>query len=397
MEVRNLQLKNKVAALAEIAGIGADQAGCRLMAPKGVYRVLKVTGLTPVQANILKQEMLAKGAEAAVARGVINGSIQQTSVLLMGTLKQYDALLAKLEMQCFGLPMLAGQIKEVLQNLEGCIPYCLYCRGKELVLGERTLVMGILNVTPDSFSDGGLFFDPGKAVEQALQMVEEGADIIDLGGESTRPGYVPVKPEEELKRVIPVLEKIIEKVPVPVSIDTSKAEVARQALEAGACIVNDQWAFRADLRMPEIMARYGAAVIFMHNQRGTKYKDMMGEMIHYFRESMAVAEQAGIERGKIIIDPGIGFGKTVEQNLETMRRLPELACLGLPVLVGTSRKSMIGKTLDLPIDQRLEGTAATVALSIAGGADVVRVHDVKEMARVVKMTDAIVRRHFTNV
>lgn len=363
------------------------------MAPKGVYRILKVTGLTPVQANILKQEMLAKGAEAAVARGVINGSIQQTDVLLMGTLKQYDALLTKLKMQPFGLSLLAEQVKKVLQNLEGRLPYCLRCRDKNLFFGERTLVMGILNVTPDSFSDGGLFFDPGKAVEHALQIVEEGADIIDLGGESTRPGHIPVKPEEELKRVIPVLEKIRARVPVPVSIDTSKAEVARQALEAGAHIVNDQWAFHADPRMPAIVARYGAAVIFMHNQRGMEYKDMMGEMIHYFRESMAKAEQAGIEREKIIIDPGIGFGKTVEQNLETMRRLPELACLGQPLLVGTSRKSMIGKTLDLPVDQRLEGTAATVALSIAGGADIVRVHDVKEMVRVVKMTDAIVRRH----
>lgn len=392
MEVRNIYLKNTASALAEIAGVGANQVGCVLMAPKGVHRVLKVTGLTTVQANILKQEMLAVGAEAALARGVVNCSVRETDVLLMGTLKHYNMLLAKLKMQAFGLPALAGSIKEVIQNLEERAPYTLDARDKKLVLGARTLVMGILNVTPDSFSDGGKFLDPGKALERALQMVEEGADIIDVGGESTRPGYTAVQSEEEVKRVVPIIEKIADKVRAIISVDSCKAEVARQALEAGAHIVNDQWALQADSQMPNIVARYNAAVVIMHNQQGTVYKDMMGEIVRYFRESMVIAEQAGIDRNKIIIDPGIGFGKTVEQNLETINRLPELVCLGQPVLVGTSRKSVIGKTLDLPVDQRREGTAATVVMSIAGGADIIRVHDVKEMARVARMTDAIVRR-----
>ncbi len=393
MEVRNLFLKNEREALEQIFAVGADKLGGRLMASKGVFRVLKLSGLTPVQANILKQEMLARGAEAAVNRGVIDGSAAKTDVLLMGTLNQYKAVLPKLKMQAFGLPKLADQIEEVLDNLEKR-PTRLLCRDRDLYLGERTLVMGILNITPDSFSDGGVNMDPGEAEERAFQMVEEGADIIDVGGESTKPGHTPVTLQEELKRVMPVLKRISGKIPVPVSIDTSKAETARQSLETGVRIVNDQRAFRGDPQMPNIVARYGAAVILMHNQQGTEYKDMLGEMVRYFRESMDIAEAAGINRDAIIIDPGIGFGKTVEGNLEAILKLPELACLGRAVLVGASRKSVIGKVLDLPVDQRLEGTAVTVALSIAGGADIVRVHDVREMARVVKMTDAIVRRNF---
>ncbi|KUK84316.1 MAG: Dihydropteroate synthase, partial [Desulfofundulus kuznetsovii] len=314
-------------------------------------------------------------------------------VVLMGTLNQYKDVLLKLKMQAFGLPRLADQIEKVLNNLEKR-PAKLSCRDRELYLGKRTLIMGILNITPDSFSDGGIYSDPGKAEERAFQMVEEGADIIDVGGESTRPGYTPVSLEEEIERVMPVLKRLSGKIRVPVSIDTSKAEMARQSLEMGVQIVNDQQAFRGDPQMPGIVARYGAAVIIMHNQQGTEYKDMLGEMVHYFRESIDIAEAAGIKRDAIVIDPGVGFGKTVEGNLEAILRLPELACIGRPVLVGTSRKSVIGKVLDLSVDQRLEGTAVTVALSIAGGADIVRVHDVKEMARVVKMADAIVRRNF---
>ncbi|NHM26511.1 dihydropteroate synthase [Desulfofundulus sp. TPOSR] len=392
VQVRNIEIKNRAQALEEIAAVGADQAGCRLMAPKAVHRVLKISGLTPVQANILKQEMLAKGGEAAVARGVVEHAVDKTDVLLMGTLKQFDALLAKLKLQPFGLAALGEEIRRVLQHLEGRPARRLSCRGKELVLGERTLVMGILNVTPDSFSDGGRFSDPSRAVEHAHRLVEDGADIIDLGGESTRPGYTPVTAEEEMRRVIPVLEKLVQEISVPISVDTTKAAVAREALEIGAHIINDQWALRADPEMAAVVARYDAPVILMHNQKGTEYKDLMGDIIRFFRESIALALEAGISPEKIIIDPGIGFGKTVEQNLEVMNRLSELACLGLPVLLGTSRKSMIGRTLDLPVDQRVEGTAATVAVGIAAGVDIVRVHDVREMVRVARMTDAMVRR-----
>lgn len=392
IRVYSVMVGNKEEAFRVLSSVGADEAGCRYMTPKAVHRLIMLDGVQPRQANIIKQEMLGKGGEAAVARGVVDCSVTESRVLLMGTLKQYEAFLAKLKSQPFGLAGLAARIKEAINGQEGFRPFDLDCRGKVLRLGERTLVMGVLNVTPDSFSDGGRFYDHGLALERAGQMVANGADIIDLGGESTRPGHTPVGEEEELSRVIPVLKRMVAEIPVPISIDTTKTAVARQALEAGAHILNDQWSFRADPAMAGLAAEYGAPVVLMHNQKGTGYRDLTGDIVEYFRESIDTASGAGIPRDKIIIDPGFGFGKTPEQNLEVLRRLKELRCLGLPILIGTSRKSMIGKVLDLPVNQRVEGTAATVALGIANGADIVRVHDVKEMARVARMTDAVLGR-----
>ena len=390
--VRNLEINSREQALYEIALTGADPAGVKYMAPKAVHRVLKVYDLKPRQANILKQEMLSKGGEVAVTRGAVDNSVAQTDVLLMGTLRQYRDLIKKLRSQPFGLAQLGDRLSEVLDNLEGRQVRTLNCQGKEMIIGNRTLIMGILNVTPDSFSDGGLWFDPGRAVEQARQMVAEGADIIDLGGESTRPGHTPVGAEEELRRVMPVLEVLVREIDVPISVDTFKSDVASRALAAGASMINDQWALRADPGMAAVVASYGVPVILMHNQQGTIYRDLMGDMVQYFEESIATASSAGVPGEQIIIDPGIGFGKTLAQNLEVMRRLRELGSLGHPVILGTSRKSMIGKTLDLPVDQRIEGTAAAVSLGIVYGADIVRVHDVKEMARVARMTDAMLGR-----
>jgi|Deesub1362A_J573_1020465.scaffolds.fasta_scaffold00112_75 dihydropteroate synthase len=388
VEVGNLREAQEL-----VARVGADDAGCALMAPKAVHRLLKVTGLTPVQANIIKQEMLARGGEAAVARGVVDQSVPRTDVLLMGTRKQFAAFLEKMGRQPFGLAKLGEKIGRVLENLERT-PRGLYCRGKLLPLGERTLVMGILNVTPDSFSDGGRYVDPESALERARAMVAQGADIIDLGGESTRPGHEPVGVEEELSRVMPVLSRLVAELDVPVSIDTSKTAVARRALEAGAHLVNDQWAL-ADEGMAELVAEYGVPVVLMHNQRGTEYTDLVGDIIGYFEERMEKAMRAGIVPDRIILDPGFGFGKTPEQNLAVLRRLREFRSLGCPLLIGTSRKSTIGKVLDLPVDDRVEGTAASVAVGIARGADMVRVHDVREMVRVARMTDAIVRGSWT--
>lgn len=391
IRVYGIEVNNQEQAVRILASVGADQAGCRWMAPKMVHRLVMLEGVRPEQANIIKQEMLGKGGEAAVARGVVSCSVDETKVLLMGTLKQYGALMAKLRLQPYGLPDLADRIEQVITGRAGNPPGGMDCRGITIRVGEKTLIMGILNVTPDSFSDGGSYLDRGAAVAKAKQMVADGADIIDLGGESTRPGHVPVDAEEELARVIPVLKELVKEVPVPVSIDTSKAAVARLALESGAHMLNDQWALRADPAMAGLAAEYGVPIVLMHNQEGTGYSDLTGDMIAYFQESINLALGAGMDRKKIIIDPGIGFGKTAGQNLEALRRLRELRCLGLPVLIGTSRKSTIGKVLDLPVEQRVEGTAATVAVGIANGADIVRVHDVKEMARVARMTDAIVR------
>jgi len=282
-----------------------------------------------------------------------------------------------------------------------------------LAWGQRTYVMGILNLTPDSFSGDGLLAAStegnGNAVEQARRFLAAGADILDIGGESTRPGSQPVEAEEELHRVLPAIRAIAAEFPQALlSIDTCKAVVAEEALKAGASIVNDVWGLRADPDLAAAAARAGAAVVLMHNRSkpanvevrerlgkayaGAEYRDLLEDVKRELLESVGLARAAGIPDEHIILDPGIGFGKTVAQNLELIDRLDEVRALGFPVLLGPSRKSFIGYTLDLPPDQRVEGTAAAVAVGITRGADLVRVHDVEPMVRVARMTDALVRR-----
>jgi len=274
--------------------------------------------------------------------------------------------------------------------------YVLPCRGLELEVGKRTLIMGVLNLTPDSFSDGGLFKDVDSAVAHATRMLQEGADIVDVGGESTRPGAEPVSAEEELGRVEPVLRRLLEEVNAPVSIDTHKASVAERCLEMGAHIVNDVTALRGDERMVEVVKQYEAPVVLMH-MKGTPrtmqvnpvYADVVAEIKKFLGERMAFAEGRGVSREMLILDPGMGFGKTTQHNLEIVRRLWELRELGCPVLVGPSRKSFIGDVLGLPVHERLDGTIATVVLCIVSGGDIVRVHDVKRVARAARLADAV--------
>ena len=264
------------------------------------------------------------------------------------------------------------------------------------VWGSRTYVMGVVNMTPDSFSGDGVGLDVETAVSQALQFVAWGVDMVDVGGESTRPpsfysGVEPVSADEELTRVIPVITALASALRVPISVDTSKAEVAGQAVAAGASMINDVWGLRRDPEMAMVAVETGVPVILMHNQDGTEYDHLVPDVIGSLRDLMDSALDAGIPEERILLDPGIGFGKTAEQSLELLRNLRKFESLGRPILTGTSRKSSIGKVLELPVEDRIEGTAATVALSIAGGADIVRVHDVKEMVRVARMSDAIVR------
>ncbi|MEK7248015.1 MAG: dihydropteroate synthase [Chloroflexota bacterium] len=271
--------------------------------------------------------------------------------------------------------------------------------GREFVWGSRTYVMGIVNVTPDSFSGDGLAHDQNAAIHQALQMREDGADIIDVGGESTRPGFAEVDAEEEARRVLPVIERLAREFDLPVSVDTYKGSVAKSAIDAGATLVNDVHGFlspdgRPSGREPviaRVAAEAGVPAVAMYYHRGRPFIDTIGNIMAGLQESFAVAREQGLPDERIIIDPGFNFGWKDEQALEMLRRLGELRVLGRPILVGTSRKSTIGNVLGLPVEERLEGTAATVAISIANGADIVRVHDVKEMARVARMTDAIVR------
>ena len=260
--------------------------------------------------------------------------------------------------------------------------------GRQFAWGSRTYVMGIVNVTPDSFSGDGLGDDRAAAVAQGLRMVQEGADMVDVGGESTRPGHVPINVAEEISRTEDVVRRLSRESRVPVSIDTYKLEVAEAAVAAGATMLNDVWGLTRSPAMAELAARNGCALVLMHNQDGTEYTgDLMEEIKRFLRASVAIATQAGVPPERIMIDPGIGFGKTAEQNWEVMRRLHELRDLGQPVLIGTSRKSFIGKLLDLPVTERMEGTAATVTAAILRGADIVRVHDVREMMRVVRVAD----------
>ncbi|MFQ5861028.1 MAG: dihydropteroate synthase [Dehalococcoidia bacterium] len=270
------------------------------------------------------------------------------------------------------------------------------CGGREFRWGERTYIMGILNVTPDSFSGDGLAGRPQEALEQAIRFEAEGADIIDVGAESTRqslgvPGSTPVEAQEELRRLLPVLELLTSRVKLPISVDTYKSEVARRALEAGAVMLNDVWGLNADPQLAYLAAQFGVPLVLMHNQRGTRYRDLLADITSSLRDSVQKAQEAGVPREHIILDPGIGFGKNAEQSIEVLRRLEEVKALGYPLLVGTSRKSHIGAVLDLPVEERLEGTAATVAIAITKGADIVRVHDVQAMVRVARMSDAVVR------
>jgi len=264
------------------------------------------------------------------------------------------------------------------------------CGNMEFRWGQRTYVMGIVNVDPYSFSGDGLR-DAESAIAQGKRFAAEGADIIDVGGESTRPGFEPVSADEEMRRVMPVIERLAGELSVPVSIDTYKSEVARRAVAAGARMINDVWELKRDPKLARVAAEAGVPLVISQNQRESRFHDFLSELIASLKKSMQIALDAGVAWDNIIIDPGVGFGKTVEQNVEIVRRLAELKALGRPILLGTSRKSFIGHVLDLPVDQRLEGTAATVAIGIANGADMVRVHDVAQMVRVVRMSDAIVR------
>lgn len=377
--------------------IGVDPYGIEAMAPKTLNINILLKDKPCKIANIIKQEILSIGGDAAVARGSIACSIAATDVLIMGTLKQISALIKKIEKQPFGLNLIADDISEILKNnMQN--QYILKTSQREIILGEKTIVMGILNVTPDSFSDGGLFYNSKNALERGLQIIDEGADIIDIGGESSRPGAPSVDAKTELTRVIPIIEKLAKKTKTPISIDTTKAQVARHALAAGAEIVNDIGALNGDKKMAKTVRDAGAAVILMHmrgnpqimQKNNLVYDDLMGDIISYLKTSSEKAMSAGIDKKYLVIDPGIGFGKTAEDNYKIINNLSELKGLGFPIMIGPSRKSFIGKLIGGEPHERIEGTAAAVTAAIINGAQIVRVHDVAAMKRVCAVTDAIV-------
>ena len=392
-----IKIKNLEDAVSIFKKIGVDPYGIDAMASKTININILLESQPCKVANIIKQEMLSVGGDAAVARGSVACSVPASDILIMGTIKQILAMVIKIEKQPFGLNSIAANIRELLKNISQK-EYILKTFRREIQLGKKTLIMGILNVTPDSFSDGGLFYSQQSAIERGLQMVDEGADIIDIGGESSRPGAASVSENTELKRVLPVIGRLVKQIKIPISIDTKKAQVARLAVGAGAEIVNDISALHADKKMTKTVKDTGAAVILMHMrgnpqnmQKGNLvYNNLMAEIADYLKESSEKALREGIEKDRLVIDPGICFGKTPDDNYKIVKNLSRLQVLGMPIMVGTSRKSFLGKVTGGGPGERMEGTAATVAAAIMNGCHIIRVHDVAVMKKVAVVTDAIV-------
>jgi dihydropteroate synthase len=379
---------------AEISRLGADASDAARWSARSRLRVVRLDAVPSETARALARTMRAVGGDAVVSPQA--ASARPAQCLLIGDDAQFDALWAALSAGAEGLA--AQEIQRARLGFDAPRPGDLRCGDRTLRVGERTLVMGVINATPDSFSGDGLAGDVGAMVARGEEMAAEGADLLDIGGESSRPGAQPMDAATETARVLPVIEALRSRANIPISIDTYKAEVARAALDAGATVINDISALRMDAAMAALAAARGAPVVVMHMlgsprtmQDNPRYDDLMGEIAAYLRDAVDIAERAGVARDQVIVDPGFGFGKTPQHNLEIVRRLRELRSLGQPVLLGPSRKSTIGKVLDLPPGERLEGTLAVVALAIANGADMVRVHDVRAVVRAARMADAVVR------
>jgi len=394
-QVRVISIDDSPSARSEMGKIGVDETGIRLMEKKAIFYSIKLENVKSQAANIIKQEMLSLGGEAAVSRDVMNFSRKKSDVLLLGTDRQFEELVAKLGRQLFGLPLVSQEIKKALSNYQKR-DFRLNFKGHTVQLGKKMLIMGVLNVTPDSFYDGRRYSNSKQAVERALQMVEEGADIIDIGGESSRPGSNPVEEREELERVIPVIKKLASRINAPISIDTYKAGVAKRAINVGASMVNDISALRMDEKMANIVRSSGVPVCLMHMQgtprnmqKNPRYRDVVSEIFTFLRERIEFCEQAGIDMERTIVDPGIGFGKTVLHNLEILKNLDQFKSLGRPIMIGVSRKSFIGKVLRLEPEERLEGSLASAIWCMMKGASILRVHDVRETKRAVTMVEAI--------
>jgi len=360
-------------------------------------RVLCVEDVADAEAAVLAVASAAAGSRFVRAAEAAKPGGSRRPALLAGTSAQYDLLVARLKEHSAEAAVLADHIDRTLRAFEGVASVPWVCRSKRIAIDSHTVIMGIVNLTEDSFSGDGLGGQVDAAVQRGLEFLKAGAEILDLGAESTRPGSLPVPADQEIARLAPVVRELVAATDVPISVDTQKPEVARVALELGASIVNDISGLRSP-GMIETVAEYGAGAVIMHMlgeprtmQVAPHYDNLMGKVFSFLTERLEAAVEAGIEEEALAVDPGFGFGKTVNHNLEILRRLRELHSLGRPVVLGTSRKSTIGKVLGRPPEERLMGTAATCALGIANGAHVLRVHDVPEMVQVAAMTDAVLR------
>lgn len=384
------------AVLDEMRRTGAAEHGVQRMMAKGECLAVALERLSRIQANLLKQEMLAAGGDCAVSRGLCSEEAAETNVLLVGSRRQFADGLARLAEEPFDLAAIAGEIRRALDGY--ALRQFTVCMGpRRITVGPGVAVVGIVNVTPDSFSDGGSFLDPKAAVEHGRRLAAEGADILDVGGESTRPGATEVGEEEELRRVLPVLGALASDPGVPLSIDTRRARVAREAAAAGACLVNDVTGLTGDPAMARTVAETGTGLVLMHilgdpktMQVAPRYDNLMADICRFLRRGLAAAREAGVAEDHILVDPGIGFGKTLEHNVQILARLGQLRTLGRPIMVGPSRKAFIGKLTGVQAPaERLFGTAAACTWAAAGGARFLRVHDVKAMRQALAVAAAV--------
>ncbi len=392
--MRILELKHEQDLNAELHRIGVDPKAWQIFAKKSRILTIKLAGLSPAGANILKQTALITGADCAIHRDCISGRVKKSDAILFATPRQIEEICLRLEHQPECARRLVPELKMLTEQVFN-LPTPVKIKGRIFDF-KRTYVMGILNITPDSFYDGGRFLSPEKAIDHGLKMVDEGADIIDIGAESTRPGSRPVKAEEQIERLLPVLKGLAKRVKVPISVDTTSARVAEIALNEGCSIINDISGFGFDPKMAKVCARADSFVIVMHikgrpktMQKNPVYKDLMQEIVNKLALAIAKGIKAGIRQERIFIDPGIGFGKKLEHNLEILRRLGELRTLGQPIVVGPSRKSFIGMILNLPPEERLEGTIAAAVIAAKNGASIIRVHDVQKVKRALAIFDAL--------
>ncbi|MCM8816023.1 MAG: dihydropteroate synthase [Candidatus Omnitrophica bacterium] len=392
----NIRILSPSTIIKEFQRIDVHPEGICLMEPKTRHYCVKISNVNIKQANVIKQEALAVGADAAVPYAVLNLEDKPVDVILMGTFKQYEKLAKKLKKQFFGLKEIGRYIIETISHYEN-VP-SIFAISKKTIKIRDFMIMGILNITPDSFSDGGKYYgDVSLAVDRAVEMEQQGASIIDIGGESSRPGAQSIDEQQEIKRVVPVIKAVRKKVKCLISCDTSRTSVAQMAIEEGADIINDIYALRRDKKICKLVAEKKCGVVLMHMkgtpttmQENPHYDDLIGEISEFFRERIEFALENGVKKERIIIDPGIGFGKRVIDNLEIIHRLRELTCFGLPILLGTSRKSFIGKLAgDVLPQERLAGTIASCVAGYLAGARIFRVHDVKEVNQALKIASGI--------
>jgi len=400
LNARVVSAAPSAAVLDEMRRTGATEHGVQRMMAKGEFLAVALEHVSRIQANLLKQEMLASGGDAAVSRGICSEEVSDTRVLLVGSRRQFTALISRLAEEPFDLPEIAHEIDRAL-GAYGRRQFVVRLGSRELAIGPRPALVGVVNVTPDSFSDGGQCLDPKAAIAHGQQLAAEGADILDIGGESTRPGAEPVAEDEELARVLPVIRGLAACVKTPLSIDTRHARTAREAVAAGACIVNDVTGLTGDPDMARAVAETGAGLVIMHirgdprtMQQEPAYDNLMADICRFLRRGIVAAREAGVAEDRILIDPGIGFGKRLEHNLMILARLGQLRTLGRPIMVGASRKRFIGELtgVETPAD-RLFGTAAACALAVARGALALRVHDVAKMRQAVAVAAAIVEEN----